>query len=202
MKKTLLIIMLAAVTNAFAQPGKGKEAHMSAILAPGYYINLKGDSVKGEIQTNMEDETEMYKAFNFRPKGAVKLTSINTKKAKGFGFSGRHFTSVLYDAETSVYIERLVNGRLKFYEFKDHGTKNGEAIIACSYYIQDSGADDKEAELRELKPLNNNFYKKELKPYMKAQIMTWNDLDKFTFVKDKVVNAIKEFNKFYETPAE
>lgn len=192
---------MAVATTAFAQP-KGKQPHMSPILAPGYYLSMKGDTVKGEIQTNPDDEVEIYKIVNFRKAGTVKLTPIDTKKAKGYGFSGRHFTSVLYDAESSVFIERLVNGRLKFYEFKDHGTKNGEAIISCSYYIQDSGADDKEIELRELKPLNNNFYKKELKPYMKAQIMTWNDLDKFTFVKDKVVNAIKEFNKFYETPAE
>jgi hypothetical protein len=33
---------------------------------------------------------------------------------------------------------------------------------------------------------------------MKDQIMTWNNLDKFTFNKDAIANAIKEFNKFYE----
>lgn len=32
---------------------------------------------------------------------------------------------------------------------------------------------------------------------MKDQLMIWTDLDKFTFEKQTVVNAINEFNKYY-----
>jgi hypothetical protein len=87
---------------------------------------------------------------------------------------------------------------LKFYEYKFHDTKDGEPIIASAYYIQDTRAEEKDAELKELKPISTKFYKKELKPYMKDQPITWNDLDKFTFNKATVVNAIKDFNKYYE----
>ena len=197
MKKTLSILFITASFFAFAQP-KGKTARMAPTVVKGYYIGQKGDTVRGEIQNNPESEIEFYQGFMFKKPGAGKLAKIDTKKAKGYGFEGRHFIMVPYDSEKNVYIEYLVNGRLKFYEYKFPDHKNGQDIINSSYYIQDSQADDKESELRELKPISTNFYKKDLKPYMKAQPMTWNDLDKFNFVKDKVVAAINEFNKFYE----
>jgi hypothetical protein len=59
--------------------------------------------------------------------------------------------------------------------------------------------EEKDAELKTLKQISEKFYKKDLKPYLKDQIMVWDDLDKFVFNKEAVLNAIKEFNKFYET---
>ena len=50
-----------------------------------------------------------------------------------------------------------------------------------------------------LKQISEKFYKKDIKPYMKAQIATWENLDKFTFNKEVVGNAIREFNKYYDT---
>ena len=32
---------------------------------------------------------------------------------------------------------------------------------------------------------------------MKSQLVTWTDLDKFTFNKDVATNAINDFNKYY-----
>jgi Skp family chaperone for outer membrane proteins len=57
---------------------------------------------------------------------------------------------------------------------------------------------NKEKELRDLKQISTKFYKRDIKPYMKSQLVTWTDLDKFTFEKNAVANAIKEFNKYYE----
>lgn len=197
MKNILSILFVAGTLGVFAQP-KGKAPHMAPIMTKGYYLTMKGDSVRGEIQTNPDDPTGFYTGFNFRVGDKGKVAPISSKKAKGYGFDGRHFTLVPYDAETSVYIEQLASGRLKFFEYKFHDKKDGEAIIASSYYIQDTKAEEKDAELKELKPISTKFYKKDLKPYMKDQAMTWTDLDKFVFNKDAVVRAINEFNKFYE----
>ncbi|MCE3260129.1 MAG: hypothetical protein K0S12_1770 [Bacteroidetes bacterium] len=203
MKKFLSILLIAASGAAFAQPGKKDKApKMAPVTVPGYYLSLKGDTVRGEIQSNPDSELDFYKGFNFKAKGATKVAAISTKKAKGYGFENRHFTLVPYDEQNSVYIEQLATGRLRFYEYKYADSKAGEATVASAYYIQDTQADDKTAELRELKPISTKFYKKELKIYMKDQPITWNDLDKFNFNKDQVVKAIKEFNKYYETPSE
>lgn len=198
MKKFLSLLFVVAGLMAFGQPGKkGKDPSMAPVLTKGYYVNGKGDTVRGEIQTNV-GELDLYKGFNFRAPGATKVVAIDTKKAKAYGFDGRNFVLVPYDAQNSVYIEQLVNGRLKFYEFRYEGTEEGRPVIASKYYIQDSQADEKEKDMRELKAISTKFYKKDLKPYMKEQPITWSDLDKFTFNKEAVVNAIKEFNKYYE----
>lgn len=201
MKQLITLLFISWAGCIIAQP-KGKDPRMAPTLAEGYYVTTKGDTVKGEIQTNPEDMCDLYKGFNFRPKGGGKVAPISTKKAKAYGFQGKHFVLVPYDAETEVYLERLVNGRLKFYEMKIHDKKEGEPVISSVYYIQDSQAEEKDAELKEIKQISSKFYKKDLKPYMKDQPMTWNDLDKFVFNREAVIRAINEFNKYYQQPTE
>ncbi|MBI2722544.1 MAG: hypothetical protein HYX39_10255 [Bacteroidetes bacterium] len=199
MKKHFLLLFIAFAGLAVAQPEKkGAEPKMAPTLAKGYYLNLKGDSVRGEIQTNPESELEFYKNILFKAPGSNKVTIISPKKAKGYGFNGRHFVIVPYDSQTQVYVEQLVNGRLNFFEYKYGDSKEGKPVISNSYYIQDTQADEKNADLKELKTISPKFYKKELKPYMKDQPTTWADLDKFTFNRETVVKALKEFNKYYE----
>jgi hypothetical protein len=197
MKHTLSILFAAATLGLAAQP-KGKEAKMAPVLEPGYYVTAKGDTVKGEIQTNPDDVTGFYTGFSFRPKGGGKVVQISSKKAKAYGFGNRAFVMVPYDEQTDIYLERLVNGRLKFYERKFHDKKEGQPIVNSEYYIQDTRAEEKDAELKEIKGISTKLYKKDLKPYMKDQVTTWNDLDKYVFNREAVLKAINEFNRFYE----
>ncbi len=201
MKKLFSVILIGATSFAFAQPGKkGKEPSMAPSLYKGYYCNLKGDTVRGEVAVSNESPYDIYKGFSFKV-GAGKITPITSKKAKSYGFNGRHFTVIPFD-NGEIYIEYLAKGRLNFMEYKYPDTKAGEPVTESTYFIQDTRPDEKNAELKELKQISQKFYKKDIKPYMKDQIVTWNDLDKFSFNKEAIVNAIKEFNKFYETPAE
>ncbi len=199
MKKILATLFIAGTITIVAQP-KTKAPKMSPVLAKGYFLNLKGDTVRGEVQTNPDDVTDFYKGFNFRVGSVGKVAPMSTKKAKGYGFEGRHFTLVPFDANLDVYIETLTKGRLNFYEYRFNDNKDGEPVISSNYYIQDTRAEEKDAELKELKQISTKFYKKDLKVYMKDQSMTWADLDKFVFSKQTVVKAIMEFNKFYEQP--
>jgi hypothetical protein len=199
MRKILSIILLSVTALSFAQPvKKGKEPKMAPILYKGYYVGLKGDTVRGEVAVSNENPYDIYSGFYFKL-GAGKVMPITSKKAKAYGFEGRHFTYIPLSDKEGVYLEYLVKGRLNFMEYKFPDTKAGEPITASAYYIQDTRPEEKDAELKELKQISEKFYKKDIKPYMKDQAMTWNDLDKFVFNKDAVVNAIKEFNKFYET---
>lgn len=193
MKKLFLLLVLSSMVVA-AQPKK--DPKMAPVLTPGYYTTMKGDTVKGEIQINPLDETDFYHGFGFKPaKGAGKVTVINSKKAKAYGFDGRHFAVIPYE-EGDIYAEYLTRGRLTFMEYKLHTKQDGVEIIGSVFFIQDKAAD--EAELRDLKQISQKFYKRDLKPYMKGQPMIWSDLDKFTFEKNAVSNALKEYNKYYE----
>ncbi|MDO8998397.1 MAG: hypothetical protein Q7W45_01430 [Bacteroidota bacterium] len=197
MKKLLSALFLASSVVLIAQP-KGKDPKMAATLTPGYYCNLKGDTIKGEVQTNPTNgEVDFYQGFNFKLKTG-KVMPISNKKAKAYGFDGRNFTLIPFDAGF-VYIEYLAQGRLNFFEYKFAGSVAGKPGIESIYFIQDTKADESSAELRELKQIKEKFYKKDIKPYMKAQIATWENLDKFTFNKEVVGNAIREFNRYYDT---
>lgn len=199
MKNILSAALIAFTFTAFAQPGKkGAEPKMAPVLAPGYYVTVKGDTVKGDVQTNPENELDIYKGFSFRAPGTTKVVPIAEKKAKSYGFEGKHFIQVPYDAQSVVYIQELVKGRLNFYEYKFADKKEGKPVISAIYYIQDSKADEADKEMAVLKAISTKFYKKDLKPYMKDQPIVWSDLDKFTFNREAVINAIKEFNKYYE----
>lgn len=198
MKKYLSIILMCATLLVAAQPKKAPK--MAPVLSAGYYVGGKNDTIRGEIQTNPEDETDMYKQFNFKPAKGGKVMPVSPKKAKAYGYDGRDFVQINYDGE-EIYVERLARGRLNFFEYRFNGKINGYDAIESSYYIQDTRAEGDDAGLKELKKISNKFYKKDLKPYMKDQAMIWGDLDKFTFDKRKVVDAITEFNKFYVVAA-
>lgn len=194
MKKFLSFILIGAGFVAVAQPKKAPK--MAPILAEGYYVSSKNDTVRGEVQTNPDSEVGFYKAFNFRPAKGGKVVAIDPKKAKAYGFEGRNFI-LFNEGGESIYIERLVEGRLNFFEYKFDGKIDGLPAIESTYYAQDTRAEGDDIKLKEIGKISNKFYKRDLRPYMKDQLMLWTDLDKFTFNKQTVVNAMVEFNKFY-----
>jgi len=194
MKKLFSIVLVGAGLVMSAQPKKAPK--MAPVLEAGYYINSKGDTVKGEIQTNPDDEVSMYHSFGFKPAKGGKVMPVDTKKAKAYAFLDKKYERIIFDG-VELFVEVLAKGRLNFYEIKDHGKVDGNDAIIADYFIQDNRAEGEDAALKEIKRLNHRFYKKDLKPYMKDQAMLWEDLDKYTFNKTAVVNAITEFNKFY-----
>jgi len=194
MKQILSFILSATALAAFSQPKKAPK--MAPVTSPGYYVTAKNDTVRGEVQTNPEDETELYKQFNFKPDKGGKIMPVSPKKAKAYGFDGRDFLLIPYEGG-EIYAERLAGGRLNFFEYRYNGKIDGYPGIESAYFIQDTRAEGEDAGLKEIKKISNKFYKKDLRPYMKDQEMIWTDMDKFTFDKKAVTNAIKEFNKFY-----
>lgn len=194
MKKLLSFIFLAAGLTAFAQPKKAPK--MAPVLTPGYYVGSKNDTVRGEVQTNPEDETEFYTKFSFRPAKGGKVMPVDSKKAKAYGFDGKHFLLIPYDGG-NIYVERLAEGRINFFEYRFNGKIDGYPGIESVYFAQDTRAEGEDIKYKEIQKISTKFYKKDLKPFMKDQPMIWSDLDKFTFNKQAVTNAINEFNKYY-----
>ncbi|MBX3165353.1 MAG: hypothetical protein KF900_12835 [Bacteroidetes bacterium] len=203
MKKIFSVILAASSLAVVAQPKKAPQ--MSPVLAEGYYVNKqKGDTVKGEVMTNPADITDFHKNFSFKPAKGGKVAPVDFKKAKAYGFDGKAF--VLYEGGGEpLYLERLVTGRLNFFELKYHGKnpQTGNQDILSYYYIQDNMGEGEFAKLKEIKKVGKTrgtayVYKDDLKDYMRDQPMIWSDLDKFNFDKQKVMQALNEFNRFYE----
>lgn len=195
MKQLLSFFLIASCLTVAAQPKKAPK--MAPILAEdGYYVTAKNDTVRGAVQTNPEDPTEFYTKFNFKPAKGGKIVVVDTKKAKAYGFDGKHYVLLPYNGE-NVYIERLAEGRLNFFEYRFNGKIDGYAAVESVYFAQDTRAEGEDIKLRDIQKISTKFYKKDLKPFMKDQPMIWSDFDKFTFDKNAVVNGIVEFNKYY-----
>src|SRR5688572_18571519 len=94
MKKLLSVLLIGAALTAASQPKKAPK--MAPITSTGYYLGKKNDTVRGEIRTNPDDETEFYRSFSFKTESKPKLTVIDSKKTKGYGFDDRHFIVIPY----------------------------------------------------------------------------------------------------------
>jgi hypothetical protein len=198
MRTIFSIIIVTTTLSLSAQ--RNRVPKMAPIFSEGYYVNYKGDTLQGEIQTNLEDETEFYKTFAFRGKGTSKPRVFNGQRVRAYGFNDKHFVSAAVEGEKR-FLERLTDGRLRFFEYRFHGKIDGFPGIESAYFIKDTRAEGEDLELQELKKISIKFYKKSLKPYMKDQPMIWSDLDKYTFDKQNLVKSINEFNRYYVTVA-
>lgn len=190
-KLACALFVLCSLAGLSQRRGQPK---MAPIFSKGYYINTRSDTVRGEIQNNVEDETSFYTQFNFRKPPSTKARPYNARRTKAYGFDGRHFELLEHDGK-QMFVERLTNGRLVFYEYRFHGKVDGVPAIESEYYVRDTWVKEPE---NALVKINNKFYKKSLKPIMKEeQPMIWDDLDKYTFNESKLINAINEFNSYY-----
>ncbi len=200
MKKILSLVLSSAAMLMVAQPKKAPK--MAPVLEAGYYVTGKNDTVRGEVQVNPDDETELYRQFNFRPAKGGKVMPVTAAKAKAYGYGSKHFTQINGD-DGLIYVERLAEGRLNFFKYRFNGKIDGLPGIETNYYMQDTRAEGPEAAvLKDIKKISNKFYKRDLKPYLKDQLMLWTDLDKFTFDENTVIKTVNEFNKFYTVTAE
>jgi hypothetical protein len=198
MKNLFLAIFTLTTVSLFAQPAKkGKDPTMTPEFAKGYYINLKGDSVKGEVQSNMDKESDFYVSFMFKLKGASKGSEITSKKAKSYGFDNSHYTTLKMD-DKDVYIKFLESGRLNLMEWKYAGNGVDEGKFIAVYFIIDTRAtaEDKSG-TNVLTQLNEKSHKKILKPFFKDQPIILEQVDKWFFKIDEVRKAVQEFNALY-----
>lgn len=193
--RTLFIICFICSSYVLAAQAN-KKPKMAAIFTPGYYLNTKNDTVRGQVQVNPGDPTAFYREFAFLAGNSKKPKIIRAGQTKAYGFNGKHFVS-LNNAGETCFAERLTFGRLRFYEYRYNGKIEGVPSVESAYFIRDAFAGGDDPALKVPRKISHKFYKKALKPYMADQPMLWSDLDKYTFDRDKIVQAINEFNQFY-----
>lgn len=171
---------------------------MAAEFSKGYYITLKGDTVKGEVQNNLEKEDMFYNSFFFRVRAGAKPMEMTSKKATGYGFDNNNFTMLKID-DTDKYIKILENGRLKLMEYKYPKMVDGVEKFPSTYFIVDTraGADDKNG-INVVTQLPERNHKKVLAKFFKDQPILLDQVDKWYFKIDEIRKAVVEFNKMYE----
>ncbi|MDP3558571.1 MAG: hypothetical protein Q8T03_14445 [Bacteroidota bacterium] len=196
MKKIILLYLFAITFSLTAQYSKAPT--MAPILTNGYYINFRGDTIKGQVQINPPNKTDFYKQFGFQKKNTRKAKLMLAQKTKAYGFDNRHFVMINYD-DKKIFVERLATGRLNFYEYRFNDNTNKDIESESYFFIEDSGENNSDKGTQSPKKITHKFYKKNLKPFMKEQPQIWNELDKFNFDEKSVISAVNEYNKNYTT---
>ncbi len=197
--KNLFVAVLALLSvGLFAQPAKkGKDMKMTPEYSKGYYLNQKNDTVRGEIQNNMDNEWDYHTFFMFRAKGGAKGAEMTPKKTKGYGFDNNHYTLLKMD-QSDVYIKYLEQGRLNLMEWKYPGTGDDAGKTMSVYFIIDTRATEADKTgTNVLTQLNERSHKKILKPFFKDQPILLEQVDKWFFKIDEVRKAVQEFNALY-----
>jgi len=195
MKNLIIAVNMVFFSYAAAQPRK--MAVMKPILAKGYYVNQRNDTVNGKVQVNPPNQTDFYYQFSFKKQNMTKPKPFNTRAAVAYGFGNRIFEKIAFE-DKMVFAEHIVTGRLDLFEYSLKAKKDGEPSTISYYFIRDNRAEGADSGLRELKEISGKFYRKKLKPYMKDQPTIWQQLDKFNFDRQNLINTIREFNKLYE----
>ena len=194
MKSLILTGCVLLSLSVYSQ--RNRAPKMAPLYADGYYVNQRNDTIRGKVQTNPSNKIAFYSQFSFLKPPTKRAKLLNAKRTKAYGFDNRHFVTVEYRGE-KLFLERLVSGRLQFFEYRFDGKIYGYEAVESSYFIKDTYAEGEDSDLQELKKLSNMFYKKSLKPYMKDQKDIWDNLDKFNFDEETVMKSIIEFNKNY-----
>ncbi|MCX7729278.1 MAG: hypothetical protein N2203_07400 [Bacteroidia bacterium] len=196
-----LFVLLLFQGVMFSQPKKNsnnKAMGVSPEFEKGWYLPYKGDTIKGDIQVNAGETDAQYNiSFFFKLPNAKKVSEINTKKAKAYGFGDRKF-EILKINETDYFAEVLEKGRIILYQINEEKIEKDKKVAIPIYYVTDTQADPKSkvagvVELPKEKP-----YKKVLKELFKDQPMLIEGVDKWYLQIDQVRQAIQEFNKLYQ----
>lgn len=194
MKNTFITIF--ALASLFLKAQINKVATMEPILTDGYYVSLKGDTIKGKVQVNPPSNDEFYQQFHFKDMRSKKSKIYTVQRAKAYGFDDKNFVMVNLRGR-KVFMERLTTGRLRFYELKFREKASKDSELQSAYFIKDTQAENVDTELKELKKITPKFYKKNLKPFMKDQPAIWNSLDKYNFNEQSIISAVNQFNVYY-----
>jgi hypothetical protein len=193
-RNTIFGFLVFTYVAAFSQ-GR-KPAVMAPVYDDGYFVTLMNDTVAARIQTNTGSEADFYNSFYYTSSKVRKPRLMTAQKVKAYGFGGRSFVVMEVSGEKR-FVERLVTGRLRLYEFRYAGRADGNHAILSDYYVKDTYAEGEDKDLSRPRRMSGKFYKRFLKPYMKDQPVIWGSLDKFTFDRNSLIAALREFNSYY-----
>jgi hypothetical protein len=155
-------------------------------FVPGYLINDKGDTLKGEVKVNPKKEHDLYLKVMFKDaSGAQK--NWKPAKVKGYGFDGRHFISVKNNDE-DMFFQRLTDGYIVLYKAAFEVIVMNDTSFDFEYYVMREG-DTKHTEVKE------NKFKKQMSEWMKDNtefITEFKDEKKFN--AEAAADVINRYN--------
>jgi len=159
--------------------------HAQISFVPGYLINGKGDTLRGELKINPKKEYVNHdKAFFKDPSGVQK--NYKPEKVKGYGFADNHYVSFTEDDEARFY-KRLANGSIVLYKCSFEVINKNEVSYDYEYFLYKEGD-------KKLTPVKENKFKKQLQEWMNGSELANDYQEDKKFNVESAIDVVNKYN--------
>jgi hypothetical protein len=177
--KAILFSLISVSISAFA--------FSQISFIPGYIVNAKKDTLKGEVKINPKKEHENHlKVFFKDESGAQK--NYKPEKTLAYGYGDNHYVSIAEGDEASFY-KRLTNGHIILYKTAFEVINKNVSSFDFEYYLYKEGD-------KKLTPLKEGKFKKQMHEWMVGSPEIADEF--FEEKKFNVESAIEVINKYNE----
>jgi len=158
----------------------------------GYMVNLKGDTLQGELKINPKKPFDTFTKVFFKDNNGVQKT-YKPDKVKAYGFDGKNFIVSKYGDEL-MFFKILVSGELMLYEIMYEEMNMGTISYKSEYYVAKKG----EEEFTRVKP---GKFKKQFTELTKdnPDIMAGVGDDEKKAEIEKITEVVKQYNNWAKT---
>jgi len=166
-------------------------SHSQIVFVPGYMINDKGDTLKGELKINPKKEFDNFSKVFFKDANGVQK-NWKPAKVKGYGFDNNHFVSIIENDEPLFY-QRLTTGAIILYKSSFESVSMNQTIKEFAYFLFKDG-DKKLTDVKETK------FKKQIQEWMSGSAGFANEYeDEKKFNVEAAIVVINKYNEWKKT---
>ena len=176
MKNLLLLLGCSVCALAGAQ----------VTFSPGYIVNAKGDTLRGEVRAP-KNELEPFSKVFFKDRSGLQK-NYKPEKIKAYGVNNDHFVSMPSDGEPAFY-KKVVSGHITLYVLQFETIRMNTPILDSEYYFSVPNS-------KSLVVVKEGKFKKQISDYMKDNpeiAQGYEDKDK-KFDPEKAVEIITMYN--------
>ncbi len=181
-KNTSILLFLTIVTITF-----NHKAFAQVKYRKGYVIQLKGDTLKGEIESNSKKEFDNFRKIKFRASAGMPVKSFNASKLKEYRMDSIIFISRKID-DLDVFIKQILTGTHNLYEGRTEETDGKETSYLPDYFYTKSD----ETILIQDKP---SKFKKQMIAFMSDNKEIVKALEEEKYNYASVIELFKAYNK-------
>jgi hypothetical protein len=183
MNKPIYYLLIATIAViSFNQKMYGQLKYIK-----GYVVQIKGDTLKGEIEINPKKEADAYRKIKIRAGAGLPIKNFTADKINGYGTDSAIFVTKKIDGESQLF-KQLRMGKLNLYEGRTEMMQNNKITLEPDFFTE------KDGDLISIQDKPNKF-KKQMTGLMadNAAIVTAIEEEKYTYANLK--ELFEEYNK-------
>ncbi len=155
-------------------------------FVPGYIVNEKGDTLKGEVKFNPKKEQDNHNKVYFKDAQGLQK-NYKPNKIKAYGFDKSHYVAMDIGGEEKYY-KAIARGEISLYKMIFEEVKMNESSFVADYFLIKKG----DKKMTDVKP---NKFKKQLGEMMSGAAGYVSDYEDSKVLDEaKAAEVINKYN--------